>query len=79
MLRFITFLSVLLLISCKAQRVIVLDGSIIGNETYLSLYKKRDTVEYITLHNGEVISQKEFNKRWDKTVSKTTKRLKKNN
>jgi len=77
MLRLITFISLLFLISCKTERVVILDGDIIKYETYLSLTKRQDTVEYITLHNGEVISQKEFNKRWNKTVSKTTKRLKK--
>jgi hypothetical protein len=73
------FLSILILVSCKTQQVTILDGVVIKEKDIIRLTKKQDTVEYITLHNGKVISIKKFNKKWNETVSKTTKRLKKNN
>jgi len=65
-------------ISCTTRRIIILDGNVVNQKKVLGIVSK-DTIEYITLHSGEVITINEFNKRWDDTVNKTTKKLKSNN
>jgi len=65
-------------ISCTTQRTIILDGNVVNQKKVLGIVSK-DTIEYMTLHSGEVITINEFNKRWDETINKTTKKLKSNN
>lgn len=67
----------LLFFSCHTTRITVLDGTVIDTETVIRLNKNIDTIEYITLWNGDVITKKEFNKRWDDSVNKTTREIKK--
>lgn len=76
-MKYFFLILVLILFSCSTTEVIVLDGTVIDKKSVVRLYKSTDTIEYITLWNGDVISKKEFNKRWDDSVNKTTREIKK--
>lgn len=79
MKKLILFLSIFVICSCGTQRVIILDGAVIEKKHTFGFHKRQDTIEYITLHNGKVMSLIEFNQKWDKTVEETTKRIKEQN
>lgn len=73
----LSFLTLIFLVSCYSNRVTVLDLEVIEEKKVLYIFNKPDTIRYITLWNGKVMSEKEFNKKWDECVSRTTKKIKK--
>jgi hypothetical protein len=66
-------------VSCTTTRVKVVDGYIIESQKILSLRQKPDTVYYKTLWSGEVITQKEYDERWDKALKNARKKIEKQN
>lgn len=71
-------LGILLLFSCKTTRVNTLYGEVINEEKIYKLCGKPDTINYIILWNNDTISEKEFNRRWDRAINKTFRKIKKN-
>ena len=76
-MRIVFSLFVCIFISCTTTRVKIVDGSILSVDKITRLTSKPDTIEYMTMWNGDTITVKEFNRKWDNAVSKTTKKLKK--
>lgn len=77
-MKYTLFVFILFLMSCSTTEVIVLDGVFIEQKSVVKFSTKVDTIRYITLWNGDVITVEEFNRRWDKSVSETTNKIKKN-
>jgi hypothetical protein len=73
------FLFIVIVCSCRTQRITILDGVVIEKKRTFGLCNRQDTIEYVTLHNGKVMSLIEFNQKWDKIVEETTKRIKEQN
>lgn len=76
-MKHLIFLLSVFFTSCSTTQVVVLDGDVIHEKKILRLTNEIDTLRYITLWNGDIITVEEFNKRWDKSVSNTTKKIKK--
>jgi len=55
----------------------VVDGYVVKKEKIIRFTTTPDTIYYIKLWNGDIITEAEFDRRWDKAVNKTTKKLKK--
>lgn len=71
------FLLMILLISCHTTRVTTLDHNVIQEENVCYIFSKPDTLKLMTLWSGEVITIEEFNRRWDESIDRTTKKIKK--
>jgi hypothetical protein len=76
-MKYLLILVLFLFVSCRTTRVSVVDGYILEEKNVIRLTNKPDTIEYITLRDGEVISKKEYNRRWDKVIKETNKQIKK--
>ena len=76
-MKYLTLLITFVFISCNTTRVSIVDGYVYKTEKIVRLTNKPDTIEYMTLWNGDTISVKEFDRRWDNAINKTTKKLKK--
>lgn len=70
-------LLILFLTNCQTTKVTTLDHTVIREETVCYVFSKPDTLKLMTLWSGEIITVKEFNRRWDESINKTTKKLKK--
>lgn len=78
MCRVIISLIILMAFSgCHTTRISVVDGYVVKKEKIIGFKTTPDTIYYIILWNGDVITEAEFDRRWDKAVNKTTKKLKK--
>lgn len=75
-MKFIIPLCFLLLVSCSTTKVEVVDGYIVNKTKVIRLTSKPDTVYYRTLWDGEVITEKEYDKRWDRALNNAMKKIK---
>jgi hypothetical protein len=65
--------------SCQTTRVSVVDGDIVKIEKTIRLTKAPDTIYYRTLSDGEIITQEEYDKRWERAVNRAMKKIEKQN
>lgn len=76
-MKYLSVIFFIILISCATTKVSVVDGYVTKKEKVIRLTSKPDTIRYITLWNGDVITEKEFDKRWDRALEKVNKKIKK--
>ena len=74
---FIAFIS--FFISCTTTRVKIVDGDIVGSQKIFTFTQKPDTVYYRTLSDGEIVTEKEYDKRWERAVDRAMKKIEKQN
>lgn len=63
--------------SCRTKKVNILDGYIVIEKERLGLLTKSDTVYYRTLWSGEIITEDEYDKRWDRALKRAKKQIEK--
>lgn len=75
-MKYYILLSICLLSSCMTNKVSVVSGKVFKEEKVIRFTNKPDTVYYIKLYNGDIITEKEFDRRWDKALKDTNKEIK---
>ncbi len=75
-MKYLIFLLISILTSCITTKVSVVNGHVFKKENIIRLTNKPDTIYYIELYNGDIITEKEFDRRWDKTLKDTNKEIK---
>lgn len=68
-------LIIILVTGCQTTRVSIVDGDIVERKKIIRLTPVPDTIYYITLWNGDVITEEEFDKRWDRALKKAKKEI----
>jgi hypothetical protein len=75
-MKYFALLSIFLFSSCVTNKVSVISGQVFKTEKTVRLVNKPDTTYYIRLYNGDIITEKEFDKRWEKSLKETNKEIK---
>lgn len=75
-MKYLIFLLVSTFTSCITTKVSVVNGHVFKKEKIIRLTNKPDTTYYIELYNGDIITEKEFDRRWDKALKDTNKEIK---
>jgi len=71
-----TFLFIIILVSgCQTTRIYIVDGDIVEKKKIIRLISVPDTIYYRTLWNGDVITEEEYDKRWDRALKKARKEI----
>ncbi len=73
MTKYIALFILITLSSCQVNRVVILDHRIVEKRKIISLYPKQDTIRMITLETGEVITHKELNNRFKRSIKEMRK------
>lgn len=74
---FLVFLLIFIILSsCETTRVSVVDGYIVKKEKIIRLTSTPDTIYYRTLWNDEVITEEEYDRRWERALKRAEKRIK---
>jgi hypothetical protein len=78
-MKYFFFILVFLLVSCVTTRVKIVDGDIVEYQKIFRFTQKPDTVYYKTLSDGEIVTKKEYNKRWDRALERARKKIEQQN
>ena len=78
-MKYFFFLLTFLLVSCVTTRVKIVDGDVVESQKIFRFTQKTDTVYYRTLSNGEIVTEKEYDKRWERAVDRAMKKIEKQN
>lgn len=76
-MKYLIFLFILFFISCKTTRVEIVNGHVINRTKVIRFTNKPDTIHYIKLWNGKLVTKKEYDSNYEKTIVKINKKLKK--
>lgn len=74
-MKYFILIYILFFSSCITTKISVVNGRVFRKEKIIRLNNKPDTTYYVELYNGDIITEKEFDKRWDRALRNAKKKI----
>lgn len=64
------------LVSCRTTKVTIVDGYVVSQKKVIRFTNQPDTINYIKLWNGKLVTKKEYDANYEETIMKINRKLK---